>query len=112
MKLAVIVVFLGALPTYSIAAEPKGANDKQTACATAAFMEYNKANVALLTGASPIMSVEAQVAQRRLQESYCLQYARCFAGDPANQSAGMQYALEFSQCLEEEALEKYEAVKK
>jgi hypothetical protein len=90
-------------------ASKAGQRDTQTtACLTSVFSGYNKLNLAILLQNGPTMSVEATIAQRRLQEQYCLQVARCLAGDPSVRS--IEYAVEFSSCLQDEALEKYEAV--
>jgi hypothetical protein len=42
----------------------------------AATMEFNKANIALLSS-SPLLSIDAQIAHRRLEEGYCLKYTHC-----------------------------------
>jgi hypothetical protein len=83
------------------------ADDKvQTACAVAAFTEYNRANVALMQQGVPVMSVESTIAQRRLEEQYCLRAARCIVGDPTNSALAIPFAVAFSKCLRDEALEK------
>jgi hypothetical protein len=87
-------------------------NAAQTACATAAFDDYNKANTALLLQANPLMTPEATVAQRRLEEQYCLRLARCVVGGPANSSLRVPFSSAFSSCLRDEALEKYDATPK
>jgi hypothetical protein len=38
----------------------------------AAMTDYTKANLALMQQGSPAMSVEATIAQRRLEEEFCL----------------------------------------
>jgi hypothetical protein len=100
--------FAIAVPTVAVAQ-----NAEQKACAVAAYTEYNKANLALLTQSLPVMSVEATIAQRRLQEKYCSEFARCIssgvpAGLPA-ETSNMAYAATFSGCLRREALETYDA---
>jgi hypothetical protein len=75
---------------------------RQTACATAAFNDYNRSNLALLL-AGP-MSVESTIAQRRLQEQYCLRFAQCIIG-VANYQSPLPFAAEFSTCLCDEAAE-------
>jgi hypothetical protein len=81
----------------------------QNACATAAFEDYNRANVALLTQAAPILSIDQTIQQRRLEEQYCLRFARCIVGDPTTSSLGLMFTMKFSSCLETESLEKYDA---
>ena len=96
--IAISVVQVG----YALAA-----NDKtQTACAAAALTEYTRATVALMQQ-GPIMSVEATIAQRRLEEQYCLKSTRCLmGGEPTSSTTGMAFAVEFSKCLRDEALER------
>jgi hypothetical protein len=84
-------------------------NTEQKACAVAAYTEYNKANLALLTHSLPIMSVEATIAQRRLQEKYCLDFARCISAGLPAETSSMAYSAAFSGCLRAEALEAYDA---
>jgi hypothetical protein len=76
---------------------------QQTACATAALYDYTRSNLALLS-AAPLMSVESTIAQRRLQEQYCLRFAQCVIGG-ANYQSPLVYAVEFSTCLRDEAAE-------
>jgi hypothetical protein len=81
------------------------ANDKtQTACAAAALTDYTRATVALMQQ-SPIMSVEATIAKRRLEEQYCLRSTRCLMGEATDPATGMAFAAEFGTCLREEALQ-------
>jgi hypothetical protein len=83
--------------------------DARTSCATAAVTDYNKANLALMDQKDGLlMSPESLIAQRRLEEQYCLRLTRCLLGDaPSNVLA---YRTEFSSCLQDESLEKYDAV--
>jgi hypothetical protein len=73
--------------------------DEKT-CLTAAFTEYNKANLAIMTQVTTVMSVEATVAQRRLQEQYCIRVAQCRTTSP------MALAATFSRCLDDEGKNK------
>jgi hypothetical protein len=72
--------------------------------------DYVKANTALLTSVPLVMTVEATVAQRRLQEQYCLRAAFCEVAGGTLEDRTMRVALSFNKCLEEEAKEKYELV--
>jgi hypothetical protein len=85
--------------------------DTQRACGVAAATDYNKANLAMmqegLQRGEPLMSVETTIAQRRLQEQYCLRFVRCVLGDD---QTSLRFRAAFDRCLEDEALEKYEAV--
>jgi hypothetical protein len=79
----------------------------KTACAVAAFTEYNKANVALLLSSGPLMSAQALIAQRRLVEQYCVRFAQCTVGDPAtDKSRELPFRAAFSRCIREEEEEK------
>jgi phosphopantetheinyl transferase len=81
-------------------------------CAQRAFTSYVTANNSLLQqqGAAPLQSVEMTIAQRRLQEQFCLQFARCLFPDPSNEAVVLPYTAAFGSCLRDEALEKYDAV--
>ena len=52
------------------------------------------------------MSLDATIAQRRLQEEYCLRFVRCSLDDPNSAI----FRVQFDSCLKYEALEKYEAI--
>ena len=58
--------------------------------------------------AYPIHSVETMITQLRLQEQYCLRFARCLY-DPNNQSLALLYRAAFDSCLQAEAPEGYAA---
>ena len=77
---------------------------EDAACLTVAVNNYTKANTALMLRSTPIMSVEAIVAQRRLQEQYCLRVARCRVGD-STKGMAIPFAAAFSSCLDNEAKE-------
>jgi hypothetical protein len=76
-------------------------------CAARAFTSYVTANDSLLQqqGAAPLPSVEMIIAQRRLQEQFCLQFARCQFPDPTNQMFALPYVAAFNSCLRDEARE-------
>jgi hypothetical protein len=84
-------------------AQSRNRDDATTACILAAFKQYNAANLAILQGASPIMTIEATVAQRRLQEQYCLSYARCVVAGIPPSAVAIPLAASFSECLHDEA---------
>ena len=100
--------FVAVLFAIAIVA-PVKAQEAPKDCAVAALTEYNRANLALLTQ-SPLMSIESTIAQRRLQEHYCLQFATCVVGSPDSSVKQLQYNAAFDSCLQDEALEKYDAV--
>jgi hypothetical protein len=65
MKVSVAVLFL------CFAGPAAAADDPNAACAFAATMEFYKVNIALLNS-SPLLSIDPQIAHRRLEEGYCL----------------------------------------
>jgi hypothetical protein len=94
-------------------ARPAGREHAQNQCASAAVGDYNKATLALFQaqGALPLPSVEQILAKRRLQEQYCLQFAKCMLTTNTNpQLVAMEYSTLFDSCLRGEALEEYDAV--
>jgi hypothetical protein len=63
MKIGLSVLFLFvAIPAFA-------ADGPKAACAMAATMKFNKANIALLSS-SPLSSIDAQIAHRRLEEGF------------------------------------------
>lgn len=97
--------------TGSVSASTQGADDAKTECATAAFKDYNKSKLALLTQA-PLMSVDTLLAQRRLEEQFCQRFAQCVFGQSPDQTHELPYRAAFASCLEDESLEKYDAVRR
>lgn len=86
-------------------------NDKVLrACLTEALTNYTKAQVAFdaSRGATPSLTIDYYMAKRRLEETYCVQYARCVVTGTnipekfADTVAGTQFA----KCLEDEAEER------
>jgi hypothetical protein len=102
-----LAVVGGLAAAYAQPSEPQ-----QNECARAAYKEYNTANLNLIMKSLPMMSVEATIEQRRLQESYCTKFARCVIGDPNNQTLRLPYLVAFDACLRDETLEKYDAVQR
>jgi hypothetical protein len=95
MRILVIVAALS-FTTSSASAD-------EAACVDAAFGEYSKANIAIMTRSAPVMSIDATIAQRRLQEQYCLQVAQCRVD---GQDSAALIATMFSTCLDDEARER------
>jgi hypothetical protein len=92
----------------AIAAHAQGApqpRSLENACSVAAMTDYTKSNLALLQQGTPLMSVEALVAQRRLQEQFCMRFVSCVVRDPSS----LRFMSAFDSCLKDESLEKYEA---
>ena len=106
-----ISVAASMLALVTVAAHAQGSpqpsqKDEAQACGVAAITDYNKANLALLQQGKPLMSVEATIAQRRLEEEFCLRFIRCVLTDQTS----LQFIAAFHSCLSDEALEKYDAV--
>jgi hypothetical protein len=57
------------------------AREKQNACTYAALTDYNKQNLALLQQGTPIPSVDAMIAIRRLEEDFCRRFVQCVLED-------------------------------
>jgi len=92
---------------------PTARERAENQCATAAFSDYNKATLSLFQaqGTAPLPSVEQIIAKRRLQEHYCLQFAKCMLMPNANTHlVAMEYSTLFDSCLRDESLEEYDAV--
>jgi hypothetical protein len=70
-----------ALATLAKAESESKKERTEDACVTAAMTDYVKANDALVQQTATVMSVEATIAQRRLQEEYCLRFVRCSLDD-------------------------------
>ena len=82
------------------------AKDPRVQCGVAAVTEYNKATLDFWSSTSranptEIISVESQIAQRRLRENYCLKLARCLTD-----GSSLALGAAFSGCLKDEEAEK------
>jgi hypothetical protein len=84
--------------------------DQQLACVSTAAKEYLTTNSEFVQRAMAgnlLMSIDDQVVQRRLVESYCKQYATCLVsntGDPKMRETALRGM--FAGCLDDEAKEK------
>jgi hypothetical protein len=85
-------------------------NVARDACISAATTAYLTANAALVLRATSagLMSIEDIIAQRRLQENYCRQYAGCIAVNisPNPSLSDTTNNAMFASCLADEAKEK------
>lgn len=81
-------------------------SNSQTACAATAFRDYLAANQAFRER----HGVNDQIAQRRLQEQFCLRFVQCVALDQGR-SADPEPGAGFANCLKEEAIELYRLYK-
>lgn len=102
----IATTILVGMATSALAADQKGE------CHLSAFTAYNKANLAILATANPILKAEVQIAKRRLQEQYCSRVAQCESGDVPAQQTTMTFDVMFSKCLSDEAQEECELIPK
>jgi hypothetical protein len=107
-----MMIALALLAGLAAAEAQPSEQPQQNECARAAYKEYNRENLNLIMKSLPMMSVEATIEQRRLQESYCAKFAHCVIGDPNKQMFRLPYLVAFDACLRDEALEKYDAVQR
>jgi hypothetical protein len=114
-KAVVLLGLLGlvnnVIPIRATAAPADATQPAQKECAVAAFSTYNKALIALLqqdASMPPLHStVELTIARRRLQEQFCLQFARCNFSDTTNKFFAVEYSKAFNSCVRDEVLEEY-----
>jgi hypothetical protein len=81
------------------------------ACLTAAATKHLQAKTTLFSSVGkdrlPQLTIDFYMSQRRLDETYCLEYAQCnvaFA-KPSAELAGIVAGTQFASCLAEEAKE-------
>jgi len=89
------------------AADENAQQQSALSCAVSAATNFNKAKLALYeqTGTNNF-SVEAEIAERRLEEQYCLARAQCETQQYATEQwYRMVLASEFRECLRDEAEE-------
>jgi hypothetical protein len=101
-----IVTMVLAVSAHAQGAQQPRTKDAQTACGVAAMTDYTKANLSLMQKSSTLMAVEDMIAQRRLEEEFCLRFVRCVLDD----SNSLQFRSAFNTCLSDESLEKYDAI--
>jgi hypothetical protein len=75
------------------------ADDEQAACLRSAFDVHLEAKTKLFDAAGPLMSPDAQIARRRLDEKYCLQVTACGVERVSGGERSMVGSALFSQCL-------------
>ena len=110
MHLRLYLLFI-ALCVASPALAEQGTDDD---CGVAQTKIYLQSHMALLNEA-PLggLTIDQLIAERRLQEGYCLAIAKCIVGaDPASNQlsptmSAIDVAAKFDDCLRDEALEKY-----
>jgi hypothetical protein len=85
--------------------------DELRACLTAAATKHLQAKTVLFSSISkagiPQLTIDFYLSQRRLDETYCSEYARCVVAftKPATELAGIVAGTQFSGCLADEAKE-------
>ena len=87
------------IASSTVNAQP-GSND----CYQAAFTNYLKATLAL-SQKEVLPSVETEIARRRLEEQFCLNFVQCHFSDRSTQIKAAAFAAMFSSCLNDEALQ-------
>lgn len=95
MRLALCVILF-------MATNSSFAADKKEACLSAAMDAHFRAKTQLHETAGVVMSPEAQIMERRLDEAYCLQQVRCLLEDTAGEERAMMASAIFSSCLGED----------
>jgi hypothetical protein len=85
-------------------------SDSQIACAAAATEDYFTTAAALVRRAmaNGLMSVDDTIAQRRLVEGYCKQWAACLVSNMPANTREMGYRATFSGCLDADTNEQRE----
>jgi hypothetical protein len=105
-NLMLMAITLSAFASPAMTESDSKKKEQTEECSAAAMTDYVKANDALVQQTATVMSVEATIAQRRLQEEYCLRFVRCSLDD---QNSAI-FQVQFDSCLKDEALEKYGAI--
>jgi hypothetical protein len=83
MRCAIAVLLAMSSASAMAGNEAPNVSDEQMACAGAASQEYETANAALAQRATTdgSLSVEDTIAQRRLVEDFCKQWATCLVSN-------------------------------
>jgi hypothetical protein len=109
-----VLIYVAAILALSPASATAGSankgqiSDAQMACAAAATKDFLTTNAALLirgTVATGLMSVDDKIAQRRLLEGYCKQWAACLVSNMDANNREIGYRATFSACLDADANE-------
>jgi hypothetical protein len=74
-------------------------------CRTDAMTNYAKAKAAAFDASKKALTIDYYMAERRLEETYCMQYTRCVVTftNPTENLAGVVAGTEFGRCLADEA---------
>jgi hypothetical protein len=103
----ILTACLGATQAAAQADKTKPARAEYQ-CLNTAREDFQNSKLDLLKLPAP-KTIEATVSERRLEEQYCLRVARCVTKGDASRTGDLQASMEFSNCLEEVSLEKYNA---
>jgi hypothetical protein len=113
---AIAVTFIGGFYLKASPSKEAPSNELETLaqkCAGSAFMNYERLKALLSIKENEVMllkapTVDLQISQRRLEEDYCLQVARCQLPELPIQARNMAYSAIFSSCLDDEEKRKRE----
>jgi hypothetical protein len=89
-----------ALLLLSVSAQ---ADEPKRSCREAAIKDL-KSRLDLMQQQSSVLSVEATIAVRRLEEEFCVRLVGCSFKDPES----IRFRADFESCLHDEAMEKFE----
>jgi hypothetical protein len=79
------------------------ADELQNACREGAIANF-KSRLDRIQQQSPVLSVDATIALRRLEEEFCVRFVRCTFNDPES----IRFRANFESCLHDEAMERFE----
>jgi hypothetical protein len=79
------------------------ADEPKNACHEGAIADF-KRRLDLIQQQSPVLSVDATIAVRRLEEEFCVRFVRCTFNDRES----VRFRANFESCLHDEAMEKFE----
>jgi hypothetical protein len=102
------IAVLVATSSGATAGDAKTAQSDAAACVSAVATAYLTANAAFVLRATSngLMSIEDVIAQRRLQEAYCRQYAGCLSASVSPDFSDTANRAVFASCLDNEAKQK------
>lgn len=94
MAISALVALCGASIGY--------ADDEQTVCLRSAFDTHLEAKQKLFDAVGPLISPDAQMTRRRLDEKYCLAFTECGLKDQTGDARAMMASVVFLRCLKQE----------
>jgi hypothetical protein len=78
---------------------PVLAEDLAKVCIHSASEAHNQARLQLYESAGPVMTPDAQITRRRLDEKYCLEMTACSMQGQSNATKAFNASAYFSSCL-------------